>query len=168
MEKVSCPACKKEHIEVLDNCDNCDFPFNGTEKERAVHIGRFINKKGVLIDSDTTIKKIQKLFFGIAGFNIILLVIHLLLGPLYTVNSFLDFIFFIVFLICGIFIHKRPLLFTIAPLVFMIGINALYYLIDPQLVLRGILYKIVVIGSLLYCIYIVLKAQDFKRKYDVG
>lgn len=167
MEKIICPACKKEYTEALNNCDNCDFPFNGTEKERAVHIGRFINKKGVLIDSDTTITKIQKLFYGIAGFNIMLLVIHLLLGSLYIINSFLDFIFFAIFLICGIFIRKRPLVFTITPLVFMIGINALYYLIDPQIALRGILYKITIVGCILYSIYIVLKARGFEKKYKV-
>ncbi|WP_299216847.1 hypothetical protein [uncultured Dokdonia sp.] len=164
---IICPACNKEHIKSLDTCNICAFPFNGTEKERAIHIGKFISTKGVLIDSDTTIKKIQQLFYFIGGFNLMLLVMHSLIGIVYIVNSILDFIFFVIFITCGIFIRKNPLVFTIIPLVFMIGINALYYIIDPELVLKGIIYKIIIVGCLLYSIYIVLKAQDFKRKYNV-
>ncbi len=164
---ITCPACSKEQIESLDRCNICDFPFNGTEKERSIHIGKFISKKGVLTDSDTTIKKIQQLFYFIGGFNLMLFVMHSLIGIVFIVNSILDFLFFILFMLCGIFIRKNPLVFTIIPLLFMIGINALYYLIDPALVLKGIIYKLVIVGCLIYSIYIVLKAQEFKRKYNV-
>lgn len=164
---ITCPACNKEYTEIIDTCSVCAFPFDGTEKERSIHIGKFISTKGVLIDSDTTIKKIQHLFYFIGGFNLMLFVMHSLMGIVFIVNSILDFLFFIVFMICGIFIRKNPLVFTIIPLLFMIGMNTLYYLIDPELVLNGIIYKIIIVGCLLYSIYVVLKAQDFKRKYNV-
>lgn len=164
---ITCPACSKEQIERLDRCNTCDFPFNGTEKEKSIHIGKFISKKGVLTDSDTTIKKIQQLFYFIGGFNLMLFVMHSLIGVVFIVNSILDFLFFVIFMVCGIFIRKSPLVFTIIPLLFMIGINGIYYLIDPGLVLKGIIYKLIIVGCLIYSIYIVLKAQEFKRKYNV-
>lgn len=45
LKNLNCPACKAEQIENVEFCKNCKFPFNGTDKEVAIHIGKFIKKK---------------------------------------------------------------------------------------------------------------------------
>lgn len=161
---ITCPACKKEHIESLDNCNICAFPFNGTEKERAIHIGRFINTKGVLIDSVDSIKRSQMILFVIAGFNTLLFLINFFLGSIFL----LDIALIGIFLLCGILIRKSPILFICIPLVLIIGINISNYFIDPSLAFNGIFIKILIVSSLIYSIYIILKANKFKKRYEIN
>ncbi len=75
MENNNCPACKTEFSERVEFCSKCEFPFNGTEKEKAIHIGRFIGKKGVIADSSIYIKKSQNILYFIAGLNIFSLIL---------------------------------------------------------------------------------------------
>ena len=53
----SCPACKKENPKIAIFCETCNYPFEGTEKEKAIHIGRFVTKKGVTVDSEIQINR---------------------------------------------------------------------------------------------------------------
>jgi len=167
MEKTICPACKKEHIEQLDICNNCSFPFNGTEKEKAIHIGRFINKKGVLTDSSDSIKKSQLILFAIAGFNALFLIAGLFNGNLLPIDIILNTIVTLTFLLCGFFIYKKPVLLTVIPLILIIGINILNYFIEPSSIFRGIIIKLIIIGSLIYSIYLIKSAENFKKEYGV-
>tara|TARA_R110000868_G_scaffold354220_2_gene615533 strand:+ start:68 stop:574 length:507 start_codon:yes stop_codon:yes gene_type:complete len=167
MENIVCPACKKENKEQLETCNNCNFPFNGTEQEKGVHIGRFINKKSVITDSEGAIKKSQFILYAIAAYNAIFLIIGLFGSQLNVFDLLLNFVVVGIFVLCAFFIQKKPLLLTLIPLILILGINMLNYFIEPSSVFRGIVFKLIIIGSLIYSIYLIKGAADFKKEFDM-
>ena len=168
MEKLKCPSCKREYMEKIDTCKNCNFPFNGTEKEKAIHIGQFINKKGVLFDSVDSIGKSQKILYAITALNLIALIIRFSLNGIILDDLIQNGIITLIFLFCGIYLKKNPILLTIIPLVLLIGVYTLNYIIDPMSLLRGILFKLIIIGSLVYSVYLIKSAEKFSKKYGVN
>ncbi len=167
MEKLKCPSCKKEYLDKIDTCKNCKFPFNGTEKERAIHIGQFINKKGVLIDSTDSIEKSQKILYAIAGINLIFLIIGFIKNSYQLFDLILNGIIVAVFLLCAFFIKKSPLILTIIPLILMIGIYTLNFIVEPRSIFNGIVVKLLIVGSLIYSIFLIKSADGFKKTYGV-
>lgn len=166
MEKIHCPACKSEQIENIDFCTNCEFPFNGTEKERAIHIGKYINKKGVLFDSGDSIERSQQILYAIAGINLLFIIIGF-----FTIGS--DLITIIINLIitgiiafCGYKIMENPMRYTIIPLILLLTIYTFNLIFDPKTLVRGAMVKLAIIGGLSYSIYLIKSAEKFKKKYD--
>ncbi|MEZ4808844.1 MAG: hypothetical protein R2819_00675 [Allomuricauda sp.] len=167
MEKLICPSCKKEYLEKIDTCSNCNFPFNGTEKEKAIHIGQFINKKGVLFDSADSIGKSQKILYAITLFNVVAITVRIFMNGLYWPELLQNGIITLILFLCAFFLKRNPILLTLIPLVLLIGVYTLNSLIDPNTLLRGIFIKLIIIGSLCYSIYLIKSADRFKRKYGV-
>ncbi|WMI65997.1 hypothetical protein RBH94_02290 [Aestuariibaculum sp. YM273] len=167
MNNLQCPACKKEYQEQLSICNNCNFPFNGSEKEKGIHIGRFISAKGVITDSDNSIEKSQQILFFITGLNVLFLIVGIWNSSYDIIDLILNGIISIIFLLCAIFIKKKPLLLTSIPLLLMIGINILNYILEPRSILNGILMKVAIIGSLIYSIYLIISSEKFKKQYSV-
>ncbi|PKH51435.1 hypothetical protein CXF68_12410 [Tenacibaculum sp. Bg11-29] len=167
MEKVNCPACKSEQTENIEFCKNCEFPFKGTEKERAIHIGKFINKKGVLFDSGDSIERSQQILYGIAGINLLFMIIGFFsIGSDYitiiinlTITSIIAF--------CGYKIMENPIRYTIIPLILLLTVYTFNLIFDPTFFTRGIMVKLMIIGSLIYSIYLIKSAEKFKAKYNV-
>ena len=162
---MRCPACKIENEDLIENCENCEFPFNGTEKEKGIHIGRFINKKGIVTDSDESISKSQKILIGVAVFNLAFLIIGFSNGGFDIISIIFNGVITGIILLCGIFIKKNPVILTLIPLILIIGINVLNFIFDPQSILNGILMKIIIIGSLGYSLYLVYQKKKFEKKY---
>ena len=163
---MNCPACKIENENTIKNCKNCEYPFNGTEKEKGIHIGRFINKKGIVNDSDESIMKSQKILIGVGIFNLVFLLIGFSNGGIDVFGIIFNGIITGIILLCGIFIKKKPVTLTLIPLILIIGINILNFIFDPNSILNGILMKIVIIGSLGYSLYLVSQMKKFKKKYE--
>ncbi len=160
-----CPACKTEIEKEIEICTNCEFPFNGTEKQRGIHIGRFINQKGIVNDSDNSIIKSQKILIGIATINLVILLLQFSKGKLEIADIIFNGVLTLIILLCGIFIKKKPITFTFIPLILIIAINILNYILDPKSLLNGVFFKIFIIGSLVYSIYLVRESEKFKKKF---
>lgn len=165
MESIKCPSCKTVFVENKETCSACNFPFKGTEQEKSVHIGQFILKKGVVIDASDYLKKTQNILYAIAGLLGISLIILVLSKNYYTIDLVFNGSLIIVFICCGVFIKKNPILLIVLPLFLIIGVYLLNYLVDPNTLLQGIFIKTIIIGSLIYSIYLQLKASKFKEKY---
>lgn len=168
MEKQKCPSCKKEFLENVSICTNCNFPFDGTDKEKAIHIGRFISSKGIITDSNGSIEKSQKILYTITGINIFFMIIGFSNGNFVLVDIIINSFITLIFLLCGIFLKKKPLLLTVIPLTMMIGIYTLNYLIEPNSIFSGILMKIFILCSLIYSIYLILSAEKFKKDFQIN
>ncbi|MEK6154555.1 hypothetical protein WIW50_14895 [Flavobacteriaceae bacterium 3-367] len=165
MDNISCPACKQEYSEIQEICENCKFPFNGTEKEKSLHIGRFINKKGVIVDSSDAIRRSQLILYAIAGINALFIIVITLTGKIQLFDIALNGILALVFLLCGLFIRQRPMLLTLIPLILILGIYALNFLVDPSSIFKGIIVKLIIIGSLIYSLYLIDRAKRFQSKF---
>lgn len=165
MESIKCPSCKTIFIENKETCSKCNFPFNGTEQEKSIHIGQFILKKGVVIDASDYLKKTQNILYSLAGLSVIGLILFILPVNHYTIDIVFNVSIIIVLIFCGFFIKKNPILLTVLPLFLVIGVSLLNYLANPIILLQDALLKILIIGSLIYSINLQLKASKFKEKY---
>lgn len=164
---MTCPACKKEQINEISSCKNCSFPFNGTEKEKAIHIANFISKKGVLFDSNDSIEKSQQILYGISLVNLVFIGVDIFTSNFYIIDLIINLTITFVLAFCGFMIRKNPIKFTLIPLFLLISIYTLNAILDPYFLHRGILMKLVILGSLIYSIYLIKSADRFKKKYDI-
>ncbi|MCH3882854.1 MULTISPECIES: hypothetical protein [Tenacibaculum] len=166
MEKIICLACKNESTQSVDNCIKCDFPFNGSEQEKSKHIGQFIMKKGVVYDTDESLGRSKKIISIIALFNTIFLIFGLYNGQIDILNIILNLIVIFIFIWCAITIKKNPFEKTLIPLILFISIIILNFIINPNTLFQGILWKIIFIGSLSYSMYLVKSTEKFREKFN--
>lgn len=160
----NCPACKKENAEIAIFCERCKFPFEGTEKEKAVHIGKFISKKGVSYDKDDSLKR-SKLILGIiAALNLIFLVLN------YRIIDVSGIIFtgliIVTFSYCALTIEKHSFIKVLIPLLILVLINLLLLLVNPEIFLDGIIIRLVYIAALVYSLIMIRSHNNFKKKYE--
>lgn len=167
MKNIQCPSCKKEFETIPTNCSNCQFPFQGTEREKTVHIAQFIEKKGVLVDSDDSIEKSRKILYAITGINVIYLVVGYVTGDAHFMDTILNFVISGVFFICAFNIEENPIRLTTVPLILLISIYTLNFLLNPSMFFQGIVVKLLIVGSMFYSIYLIKSAEKFKKRYQI-
>ncbi|MGC6430381.1 MAG: hypothetical protein ACON5F_05005 [Jejuia sp.] len=162
MEHI-CPNCKSEVSQVELECEHCGFPLAGTDKEKAIFIGRQISNKSKIGDAKESQAKAQRILYIVAGFQI-------LNGVLvyFNTKSLIDTAFYIVLgLLLGVFgffSSKKPILFLSLALALILGYYVLLYLINPELVFRGSMWKVVIIGFLGYGIWNAIEAKELKKQ----
>ncbi len=166
MESNVCPACKNDNDSNINLCVKCEFPFNGTEKEKSIHIGRFIGKKGIIFDAEDSLTKSQNLLYLAAGFYILGLIVNFSILLNHLIALVFNIVVIIVIALSGFLLKKSPLLFLIIPLTVLLMVYFLNYLVDPNSILRGILFKFLILGSLIFSIYNYLVSEKFKKKYN--
>ncbi len=158
-----CPNCKEEISQVEIDCENCGFPLSGTEKEKAIFIGRQISNKSKIGDAKESQEKAQRILYIIGGFQIINGIL-----VYFNTKSIVDVTFYITLGILlgvfGYFSSKKPILFLSLALILILSYYGLLYLINPEFILRGILWKVVIIGFLCYGIWNSMEAQQLKKK----
>lgn len=167
MNTKLCLSCKKEVFENENTCPTCNFPFNGTEKEKAIHIGKFINQKSIVSSSEDSILKVRNILFLIAAIQLLGLGINLYKGHIDIVTIVVYLILALTFISCGVLIKKSPILFITFPLCLLLALYFIEYLTVPSLFFRGIIFKVLIIGIMIYSIYIVIKSNQFKKKHTL-
>lgn len=162
----TCPACKKENPEIAIFCETCNYPFEGTEKEKAIHIGRFVTKKGVTVDSEVHINRSRSILLIIAVLNIFAIAMGLAEPELYAmIDIAFNVVITTVFIWCAVTIKKNPFIKILIPFLLILFINVLNFIVDPNTIAQGIVLKIIYIGSLGYSLYLVKSAEKFRKKY---
>jgi len=166
MEQVFCPACKNEHIISEDLCRICQFPFNDTQKEKSIHIGRFIGEKGIIQDSNDNLDKSRNLLFLVAMLNIVSIVINYKLIFQNVLVAIITLSIPAIIIVSALLIKKSPIVFLSIPLLLMLTIYLIEYILNPYSLLRGIVLKVFVVGLLGYSIYNYIISQNFKKRYN--
>jgi len=163
----TCPACKKENPEIAIFCETCNYPFEGTEKEKAIHIGQFVTKKGVTVDSEIHINRSRSILLIIAVINAFAIVMGLSDSEAYSmVDIVFNIVITAVFILCAVTIKKNPFIKILIPFLLLLFINLLNFIVDPNTIAQGIVLKVIYIGSLGYSLYLVKSAENFRKKYN--
>ena len=166
MSDKVCPACKNDNEEHNNICIKCEFPFNGSEKEKSIHIGKFIGKRGVIVDSEDSLTKSQNLLYFAAGLYVLGVIINFSALSNNILALLFNFAVILVIAVSGLLLKKSPLLFLIIPLLVLLTIYISDWIYDPNTIYRGILFKLLILGSLIYSIYNYLASEKFKKKYN--
>lgn len=163
MEDYNCQNCKESISKIEFECSNCGFPISGTEKEKAVFIGKQIANKSKIDDAKVSQNKVRTILFIIGGFQ-------LLNGFLAFNEGFdmVDYMFYallgILFIVFGFLAPKRPLIFISLALLLLLSYYTFLYLINPQFIYQGIIWKFVAIAFLVYGLIGSLEERKLKKK----
>lgn len=162
MIENECTNCKASISQIEFECSNCGFPISGTEKEKAVFIGRQIVNKSKIENAKTSQNKVRLILYVIGAFK--------LLNAFLAYNQGLtltDCLFYIVlgllFIVFGYLSPKKPLIFISLALILLLGYYLLIYLISPEYLFQGIIWKFVSIAFLVYGIINSLEERQLKK-----
>lgn len=159
----NCPACKKENSEIAIHCEFCEYPFEGTEKEKAIHIGKFISKKGVKYDKDDSLIRSQKIIGFIAVTNLLFLGVTYKLLPNGWIISHLIIVG--IFLFCALTIRKHSFIKVLIPLIIISLPTILLLIINPLDFIVNISINTIFIVALVYSLILVRSHQKFVDKF---
>ena len=161
-----CPSCKRTITVDSTLCTNCNYPFKGTDKEKAVHIASFISKKNVVIDAETALKNSKKILFFVAAMFVFSFLLSWISGSFNLLLAIFYGFLFSIFVLCAVFLRKNPVLFSAIPLVVLLSLYSFEYFLDTNTFFSGIFIKVLLIGSLIYGIYLNKKAVRFKKRFQ--
>jgi len=160
---IKCPYCKTEFETQPEVCDNCVYPFSATEKERSKFVAQQILKKGAIEDAKENIAKSRIVLFILAGVNIIFPFFLYLNSPFGTIAITMSVFIGLIFLMFGIFLNKKPMLFISLSLGFLITLYLLELLIAPPLFFKGLLWKGVFVAVLGFSFGSVVKSNKMLK-----
>ena len=161
--KTICPACRQEYLLPPATCPNCAYPFAGSTSEQARHMNRY-RDFGPMADP---LKRPRLLLYAMA----------FLCAGYYAFNHFgggfvlgdmaLNFSLIAAFAVCARNLPRNPLLFAAAPLVLFTLVNALYFIVEPDQLYRGLWFKLVVASALLVALRMVVVSESVKGELGV-
>ena len=166
MEESKCSYCHETVSQVEVHCESCGFPLAGTDKEKAIWIGRQTMRKSKVARSEKMIGKTRIILYILAGLQILNAILVYV-----KFSSVVDVIFYLVIAALlatfGYLSPKKPILFVSLALCVMLGYYFLLYLADPMLLFQGILWKCAIIMALLYTLYDAVESNNLKKKYKL-
>lgn len=161
MAENICPACQA-HNTTDAFCLNCKFPFQGTEDQKSMHIGKYISGKAAADASNKAIQKSRNILFFLAGLNVLYIILNLSNPKYDLITIFINLILAAAYLLFGILIKRSPVVFTVIPLVMITVITLLNSLLDPASIMQGFITKLFVILSLAYSVYLNYQAKSYE------
>lgn len=152
IEKVDAPLCRccKEPYKLGDEfCNNCGFPFNGTEKEQGHHIGKYLVKVNTKKDGNASILGIKIALLSIAVLLIFASLRFADMGEegatVLVSNIVLAFVLFGI----ALWSDKSPFNAYLTGLIIFLSLQIITFFISPYSVLGGLILKLVLIGLLI-------------------
>ncbi len=160
---LTCDNCKVEISPVEIICENCGYPIEGTKKEQAIFIGQQISNKSTLNDAKRFQRRSSYILYVIGGFQIVIAIVNY-----YTIADILSFVITafigLIFILFGFLSSKKPLLFLSLGLTLIVLLYAIDFILDPSSIFQGILWKLVILGTLSYALIVSFEEQKIKRK----
>ncbi len=155
---LECSKCNSNLKEEDIFCPNCGYPENADQKEKDKYAYRIKLKSDVVQDAKKKLKNVKILLYVIAGINF-LIGIYYLSNEMTFADGIGSLISGFIFLGCVFWVNKQPLTGILAAFIFWIILQLSVIFIDPSLLFRGIIIKIVIIGVFIKGIN---SAKDFK------
>ncbi|QKG81122.1 UbiA prenyltransferase family protein [Tenuifilum thalassicum] len=163
-ELIKCPVCGSEATRETINCEKCNFPFKGTEKEKSQFIAKQIVNKGKIEDTQNSIKNARIILFIIAAMNIIVPFFLYFNKPFGIFSIALGIFIGMIFLVFGLLLKRQPFIYTLISLILLLVFYTLELVIDPSLLLRGILWKIIFITGLSFSLSSIVKSNKIMKE----
>ena len=164
---VTCKICKTKVDENLAICNICDYPLQGTEKEKATYVANQIIQKSQVEESIKNLKKSRIILFLMGVYFFLLPFVMQLLYKAYKtdiMNISIHMFLGIMFIGFGFLTYKKPKIALLIPL----SITTIYYLvllfINPFYIWQGVLWKIIIVMGLGYGYFSVRKSDRILKE----
>ncbi len=163
MEILYCENCNAEVSPVEVHCERCGFPLAGTEKEKAIFIGRQTVDQSTLSEASQYQKRSSIILYIVGGLQIFAGILS------YMNNEFmlelLIYLFIgLAFIVFGILARKKPVLFIGLGLSFLLGLYIMDVIYDPSTLGRGIIWKMILVGTLVYGLISSIKERNIRKR----
>ena len=159
-----CPTCKTVYELQPDKCDNCGYPFSGTDMDKSHFVAHQVLKKGKISDTRDRIKNARIILFVIAGFNIIVPFFQYSNTDFGGVLIGLSILIGLIFLVFGILAKRKPFISLLIPLILLLVFYLLDFIVEPATLFRGMLWKALFIGGLLYGLISIKESEKIKKE----
>ncbi|SMG20548.1 hypothetical protein SAMN05661096_01109 [Marivirga sericea] len=160
---TQCSKCKASITAEDVFCSNCGYPENADQEEKDKYEYRIKLKMNVLKDAKKKLKNVKILLWVLAG-------LHLVVGLAFLSQeiTFYDgigpIIAAVIFIACVFWVNKQPLVGIMAAFIFWVLLQLSVVLVDPALLLSGIILKIVFIGIFVKGISSAKDYKEFSQK----
>lgn len=160
---VKCPACHTTYPrEPKDLCYHCGYPFNGSDKEKAVFVATKIMNRHKIVDTTKSIKRARNILFALGGLNLLL---ALLPGFYYfPIQVILGALLGVLFIGLGYAAKFHPLSAIFSALLLILALYTINALIEPFSLVRGIIWKVLIISGLCYALVDVFRANRLRKQ----
>lgn len=154
-----CYLCKQTNLNKDDKfCLNCGFPQGGTQSEQWKFIIENRKKKSAIRESQKIINRGRNILFIVAALNIlpflfgdnIVLLIGLIISGIYIGLGFWSI--------------KKPFPAILTGLVFYVTLYLFFGILDPMNFLRGLMWKVIISGALLFALYSIKDLEKLKKE----
>ena len=162
-----CACCTNTYQPVDTFCTNCGYPLQGNEDAQRNHIANRSIKEVDLIELDKKVKAAsQSLYWiaGIMGFSSLIGYFTLAENDDITVFLITTVILVGAFLAFAVWSKTKPVTALISGLSLYIIVQLLNLMVDPTSILKGIIFKILIIGYLVKGIMAVLESEKIKKE----
>ncbi len=159
-ESTICSKCKATLGGNDKFCNDCGFPERGTTQEKGIYDHRIKLKKNIITGANKKLKSVKILIYVIAGLNF-LMGLYYLTDDLTFADGIAGLIASILFLGCAVWVNKQPLTGILAAFVLWILLQLSVVLVDPALLFKGILLKIVFIAIFIKGISAAKDAKEY-------
>lgn len=167
IENVQCPACYNNATTEDAFCNNCSYPFKGTEQDQKNFMSQLAVNEIDLADYNAKIKQGGTSLYYVAGvFGLSTLVdLYQSRGSENLVAiMIIDLIIVGIFIFLGGWSRKKPFAAMVTGMC-LYGIVILLTVIgDPVNLLRGIIFKIAIISLLVKGIRATMDAEKLKKE----
>ena len=161
IESNFCSFCKESIESESVFCLNCGYPENGTEKDVAQFYGRRAMQKNKNIDAEEKIKSARTTLYVIAGATLVFgLIFYFSNKDLFTLAT--NFVVFFIYLLLASWSTKKPLMALLLGLLLYLTTIILSAIVDPSSLVRGVLWKVIIIFYLGKGIYSASSIKDVK------
>lgn len=162
----TCYYCKSTSLKTEEKyCPNCRFPQLGTQKEMQGFLYRIRLKKELLAEKKKQINKSRNILYTLGIINIVLGIIRY-----YQHENFIDILVTLIlggiYLALGFWSIKKPQPAIIAGLFTYIVLIVLGALMDPELLIKGILLKILIIYGFFYGFKGIKEAEKLSKELN--
>lgn len=163
----TCPVCQTNNMISAEKCVSCVYPFDASKSEQSKFIGQLILKKSTISEASTKIKRARIALWVIGGYFILSSIISILMVNNFPIAFILPNILFgILFIGFGFLTFRLPVISIIIPSVLLLAYWVLMAVLDTNAIIRGILFKIVIIMTMGYALVSAIQSQKLKKESD--
>lgn len=162
-----CACCTNTYQSVDTFCMTCGYPLQGSEDAQRNHIANRTIKEVDLIELDKKVKAASQSLYWIAGiieFSSLIGYFTLAESDDLTVFLITTVILVGAFLAFAVWSKTKPVTALISGLSLYIIVQLLNLIVDPTTILKGIIFKILIIGYLVKGIMAVLESEKIKKE----
>ncbi|SER19211.1 hypothetical protein [Pedobacter rhizosphaerae] len=152
-------------------CNSCGYPLNGTEQEQKNHISNRAIKEIDLVEFKQSIEKARTSLYWIAaiiGLSAIFEAVTAESEEILFASLVVNVILIGAFLAFAVIGKTKPTTALIAGLSVYVIIILLNAILEPSTLVRGIIFKVIIIGYLVKGLKAVLEADKLKKELNIN